>query len=127
MKTFKLNIGTEVGNNHGIQHDIPRTMIGQIVETTLEELCDDTGITHGIEWKRSEGGDWDSELIMVITLRVPLNDFESLWFTLLELVRTTGQDCIAIDGINHRDGGYLLFHPSYASERFTFDRSYFVE
>lgn len=123
---FKLNIGTEVGNNHGIQHDIPKSVIGQIVETTFEELSADTGINYSIEWKLSAGGDWPPESIIVVTLDVSSEDFGPFWFTLLELVRTTGQDCIAIDGINHRDGGYLLFHPGYDSERYAFDRTFFV-
>lgn len=123
---FTLNIGTNVGTQHGTQHHIPVTMIGQIVETTLEDLCDDTRIKHAIDWKRSEGGDWESELVMVVTIDCPIDDFESLWFTLLELVRTTGQDCIAIDGIKHREGGYLLFHPAYSGERYTFAREFFL-
>ena len=117
MKTFKLNIGTEIGNDHGFQSDIAPEGIKRIVADTFDKLAAETGITYELESKLSTGGDWDPELIIVVTLRVPLNDFEGLWFTLLDLVRTTGQDCIAIDGINHRDGGYLLFHPNYASTR----------
>ena len=123
---FKLNIGTEVGSNHGIQHDIPKSKIDQIVETTFEELSADTDINYSIERKLSTGGDWAPELIIVVTLNVSSEDFGPFWFTLLELVRTTGQDCIAVDGISHCNGGYLLFHPDYDSERYTFDRTFFV-
>jgi hypothetical protein len=131
MRTFTLNIGTEIGTNHGNQADISPAGIEQIVRDTLDELTLDcipqNGITYDIESKMSPGGDWEAELILVVTVRVPLNDFEGFWFTLLELVRATGQDCIAIDGIDHKDGGYMLFHPRYDGWRFAFDRTYFVK
>ncbi len=124
---FTINIGTIKGTNHGSQSaQMSHIQVGEIIERGFES----TGLKYAIDWKFSKGGDWSRELVAVIEVTTDtsgdFHDFEDMWFLLKELVRSTDQDCIAIEGIKHVDGGYLLFHPNYLGERYLFDSKYLV-
>ena len=124
---FTINIGTAKGTNHGSQSaEMSHIQVGEIVERGFES----TDLNYSIDWKFSTGGDWTRELVAVIVVNInsggDFHDFEDMWFLLKELVRSTDQDCIAIEGIKHTDGGYLLYHPNYTGERYAFDSKYIV-
>ena len=123
-----LNIGTVKGINHGSYKE------QMTIEDTLNLVADElslAGLRFSLRKTMSMGGDWNPETIVVAEVNCRINhpndDIGSLWFALQELVRITDQDAIAVHGINHVDGGFVLFHPNYEGERYDFNVDYFVK
>ena len=121
---FVANIGTAIGTEHGPQKHISQSDIGKAVVDAMDQ----PGVPHRISWRMSDKGDRKPELVVVVTIDIDPNtdQFADMWHCLLGLVRTTGQDCIALQGVQHSDGGTMLFHPNYCGERYLFDSAYFT-